>query len=422
MISKTEFVACVDDAYEHLYDLVRLRTHALTDVLVPDSSLRREEKAWQLHHVLLDAIEKLDPGPQTPPTWREWRRHTLMTLHYVDGLDSQEVADELSIGLRHYYRERKAAIEAVASILWDGSRAGPVAAQGASPTEVEREPLDRLELLRLEATRLAQSARYARVDDVIQGIIPLLQPMLAQHKSRVDATSLRALPVIPIDRELLRQTFMGILGYLVERSTAATILVTGQVESSALLVDVTVDAAAIPYPIDREDIEERLSALQEIANLSGANVRPLHVGRSVVGLEVRLPTSVPRTVLVVDDNRDTLELFRRHLSAHGYQVVVVQQARDAIALAQRLRPYAITLDLMMPDMNGWDLLQALLNRAATCHIPVIVCSVLKQKELALSLGATLFVEKPVAEQELVAALASLEGLALQDDAGAPSPG
>jgi CheY-like chemotaxis protein len=342
-----------------------------------------------------------------------------MTLRYVDGLEPQAVADELSIGLRHYYRERKAAIEAVASVLWDLSRADPVAAQGASSTEAEREPLDRLGLLRLEATRLAQSARYARVDDVIQGIIPLLQPMLEQHKSRVDATSLGALPVIPIDRELLRQMFMGVLGYLIERSTAATILVAGQVGESALLVDVTVDAAAIPKPIDREDIEERLSALQEIANLSGANVLPLRSGRSVVGLQVRLPTDVSRTVLVVDDNRDTLELFRRHLSAHGYHVVVAQQAQEAIALARRLRPHAITLDLMMPDMNGWDLMQALLNGATTRHIPVIVCSVLKQKELALSLGATLFLEKPVAEGALVAALANLGGRTPGDEAGEP---
>ena len=120
--------------------------------------------------------------------------------------------------------------------------------------------------------------------------------------------------------------FMGILGYLIERSRAATILVTGQVGESALLVDVTVDAATIPKPIHETDIEERLAALQEIASLSGAIVLPLRLGQSVVGLRVRLLTSVPRTILVVDDNRDTLELFQRHLSAHGYHVVVTQKA------------------------------------------------------------------------------------------------
>ncbi len=69
---------------------------------------------------------------------------------------------------------------------------------------------------------------------------------------------------------------------------------------------------------------------------------------------------------------------------------------------------AIILDLMMPDQDGWDLMQIFLNQASTQAIPIIVCSVLKQKELALSLGATAFMEKPVAEQELLSVLASLK--------------
>ena len=124
--------------------------------------------------------------------------------------------------------------------------------------------------------------------------------------------------------------------------------------------------------------------------------------------EIRLPTNAHRTVLVVDDNEDVLELFQRYLSPHQYRVVTAQTAEKALGLAVRLRPDTITLDLMMPEQDGWDLLQALLNRADTCHIPIIVCSVLKQKELALSLGATAFLKKPVTEQELLSTLRALE--------------
>jgi CheY-like chemotaxis protein len=62
----------------------------------------------------------------------------------------------------------------------------------------------------------------------------------------------------------------------------------------------------------------------------------------------------------------------------------------------------------MPGRDGWDLLQTLLNQSDTRHIPIIVYTVLKQKTLALSLGATAFLEKPVSKQALFSALQALE--------------
>ena len=88
-------------------------------------------------------------------------------------------------------------------------------------------------------------------------------------------------------------------------------------------------------------------------------------------------------------------------------MVTTQLAQDVLELAHQLRPYAITLDLMMPDQDGWDVLQMLLNQPETQHIPVIVCSVLRQRDLALSLGASLFLEKPVSEQSLLSAMEAL---------------
>jgi CheY-like chemotaxis protein len=113
-------------------------------------------------------------------------------------------------------------------------------------------------------------------------------------------------------------------------------------------------------------------------------------------------------VLVVDDNEDVLELFQRYLVPHQYRVVTAKAVQEGLDLAIRLQPDTITLDLMMPEQDGWDLLQALLNRPDTRHIPIIVCSVLKQKELALSLGATAFLKKPVTELQLLSALQALE--------------
>jgi CheY-like chemotaxis protein len=114
-------------------------------------------------------------------------------------------------------------------------------------------------------------------------------------------------------------------------------------------------------------------------------------------------------VLVVDDNEDVLKLIQRFLTPHHYRVVTAQTAQEALALSRQVEPHVITLDLMMPDQDGWDLLHALLNQPETQNTPIVVCSVLKQQEdLALSLGATAFLKKPITEEGLLVVIESLE--------------
>jgi CheY-like chemotaxis protein len=76
-------------------------------------------------------------------------------------------------------------------------------------------------------------------------------------------------------------------------------------------------------------------------------------------------------------------------------------------MARSLQPQAIALDAMMPDVDGWEILQALQADPATRHIPVLVCSVWEEPQLAFSLGAAGFLKKPITQRELLAALQRL---------------
>jgi CheY-like chemotaxis protein len=396
----------IETAYEHLYDLVYLRTHPLAGLLAPDPALSRKDRAWRLHHLLLEAIEELDPGPQAPTFSREWRRHRLMVLRYVDGLDPQSVADQIGIGRRHYYREQEAAIEAIACILRD--RYLEQAAQAPSEAEAGQQAASpsRLELLRLEVARSAQAGRYASLSEVFTALLPLLRERLAQRQLDVHLALPESLPRPALERSLLRQLLLGLLGFLIERAQAATIQIVAQLEAEAVYLALAVEPPSAVHPTPQTEVQERLSAFEELAALGGARVVPL-LGRSVAGFELRLPTGPQQTVLVVDDNEDVIELFQRYLGPHGYQVAAARTAQEALDLAPRLQPQAITLDLMMPGQDGWDLLHLLLDRPDTRHIPIIVCSVLRQKELALSLGATAFLGKPITEEALLAVLEAL---------------
>ncbi len=402
-----KFSEQVENAYEHLYDLVYLRTHPLLDLLVRDTSLSRKDRAWRLHHTLLEAIDELDPGPQAPVFSPEWRRHRLMVLRYVDGLDPQSVADQLAIGRRHYYREQAAAMKLVAQVLWD--RCVQQAPEAAQPEPERQEPpLTRLELLRLEAARSAQGGRYTSPAEVVEGVLALWQERLRERALEVEVALPQDLPQVPVQRNLLRQILLGMLGYLVERTTHATIRLTADVEAAALHLSLTSVPQSAVQATSRAEVQESLSAFDELASLARARVLPVLSGKVVAGFDLLLPTGSQRTVLVVDDNEDVLELFQRYLVAHHYQVAVARTAGEALDLARRVKPHAITLDLMMPEQDGWDLLRQLMDSPDTRDIPVIVCSVLRQKEAALSLGATAFLPKPVTEEALVEMLEALQ--------------
>ncbi len=402
---KSDLVEQTAEAYEHLYDLVYLRTHPLADLVAPAPALPRKEKAWRLHRALLALIDELDPGPRAPAFSHEWRRHRLMVLRYVDGEDPQAIADQIGVSRRHYYRELDSAVEAIAALLWE--RHGGQTTQGAGQTGAEEAA--GLELLRLEAARMAQAGRYARVGEVATGVASLLQEVLRQRRLELVVQVPRGLPGIPVDGGLLRQMLLAMLGYLIERAERATVRLEAEAEDGMAHLALRVEPAEAVRPDGVGDKQERLSALEQMAELMGASLTLHQASGAVTGFDVALPVGPERTILVVDDNEDVLSLFQRYLAPHQFRVVAAQTAHQALAEARRLQPHAITLDLMMPGQDGWDVLQTLLNQPDTRHIPIVVCSVLKQKDLALSLGATAFLEKPVSEQALLSVLEALEG-------------
>jgi CheY-like chemotaxis protein len=129
------------------------------------------------------------------------------------------------------------------------------------------------------------------------------------------------------------------------------------------------------------------------------------------------------TLLVVDDNPDMGELFRWYLADLDVRVVQARSAATALELARELRPEAITLDVMMPSQDGWQLLEQLRADPAIAEIPTVVCSVLPERALALSLGVAGFLAKPVTQQDLLTALSRylrLEERAARRDSPADS--
>jgi signal transduction histidine kinase/DNA-binding response OmpR family regulator len=108
-----------------------------------------------------------------------------------------------------------------------------------------------------------------------------------------------------------------------------------------------------------------------------------------------------RTVLVVDDDQAVCDMLNRFLSKEGFQVVVATTGEEALRLAREVRPRAITLDVMMPGMDGWAVLSALKSDPALADIPVIILSIIDDRNLGYALGASDYLTKPLERDRLL---------------------
>jgi CheY-like chemotaxis protein len=109
-------------------------------------------------------------------------------------------------------------------------------------------------------------------------------------------------------------------------------------------------------------------------------------------------------VLVIDDDPAARDLMRRFLSREGFQVETAPDGEEGLRRARELRPTAITLDVMMPRMDGWAVLQSLKSDPDTADIPVIMLTMVNDKSIGYALGATDYMTKPVDRARLAALL------------------
>jgi PAS domain S-box-containing protein len=129
-----------------------------------------------------------------------------------------------------------------------------------------------------------------------------------------------------------------------------------------------------------------------------------------------------KVVLAIDDDPQVIGLYERYLNPQGYYVLPLTDPLKAKEQILNIKPYAITLDIMMPNKDGWSVLEDLKSDPATREFPVIICSIVEQADKGFSLGAADYLVKPILEEDLVRALDRLnkngtihEVLVIDDD-------
>jgi signal transduction histidine kinase/CheY-like chemotaxis protein len=139
-----------------------------------------------------------------------------------------------------------------------------------------------------------------------------------------------------------------------------------------------------------------------LARLPGSEL-PEAPGRASADTEPA-PSSSDNCILVIDDDATARELIADHLKAAGYSVVAASGGMEGLKRAKEIHPVAITLDVIMPDLDGWAVLAALRQDPVLSEIPVIMVTILDEKRRGITLGAAGHLSKPVAKERLLGLL------------------
>ncbi len=388
--SAQELVEQVRDALEHLYDLGYLEHHPLAKT-GSGANLSPETAGQRLRRELFAALELLNPGPGIPFSAPQARVYNLLIMHYVEGMTVQEAAYKLSISRRQAHRDLGEAIEKVAAVL---------SARRSTLTPPESGAVQ-LSSVQAEMARLESHLQSINIRMLVQRAQETVAALAAQRQIYL-CTDLPQEPVVLLtDSMVAEQVLVSALSHAIGQAAPGDLhlrLTVGEEQNVLSLRYLPERRAAATFPVDLviTRLIDRLEwCVRQEDQPDGLRTITLVIPRRGAA------------ILIIDDNEGLVTLVKRYLTDHAISVVPAANGQEGLRLAQELFPNAIMLDVMMPEMSGWEVLQRLRNHPKTANIPIIICSVLKNPELAYSLGASLFLPKPISREDVLNALRKL---------------
>ncbi len=310
---------------------------------------------------------------------------------------------------------------------------------------------DILDLSKIEAGRMELSLGHVQVNDLVQEMIQTVTP-LAEEKGLVLQVDVAPDIELVTDGEKLRQILLNLLSNAVKFTDEGSVRCEvgndgARVSFAVKDTGIGIPAAAIPHIFDhfhqvdgattrRHDgtglglaICQKLTLLMEgeiqVFSQEGQGstftlnvplridesrpaVRENRVSQRGNGaLQRPLAPCLGAKVLIVDDEEEARGVLRQFLEGAGYQVFSAEDGRQALEMVHQIEPDCITLDILMPEMDGWEVLRRLKSEEKTANIPVVIVSLSDDQATGFALGASDYLLKPIDRNLLLKTLSQL---------------
>ena len=403
-----------------LYNPARLRKSVLVPLLGLDG---RANPSSALRQILTEAIQALKPGAEVPLQSPAWRVYHVLTYRYVEQSDLRTVAANLGISERQLRRHEREAEQMLADYLWSHygleARAQALEASdsvGGQPRRGEQAGALNAKTpgreQELEWMRESFPSETAGLESVVTTVLKTLSPLMQSSGVQVECRLPADLPPVSGQLTTLRQALSNLLVAAVRSVPGGRVEVAAESDRRGVGLDVRAERIQDTSSAPGGSVAEEVEMARQLIALFGGDLEahPAQEGTQPFAARLVLPVAEPIPVLVIDDNADTLRLLQRYLTGTRYRFIGARDAEQALALVEESAPRAIMLDVMLPNMADWELLGRLREHPKLRGVPIIVCTILPQEELALALGAADFLRKPVSRQELLAALDRQVGL------------
>jgi GAF domain-containing protein/DNA-binding response OmpR family regulator len=317
-------------------------------------------------------------------------------------------------------------------------------------TEKAQEPLQRvhragthllglinqvLDLSKIEAGKLELSPEIVNLAPLIDEVIGTARQLAEQNQNRLVVETTDDLGSLTVDPMRLRQILLNLLSNACKftKQGEVTLRVREVVDGSSWIEFAVADTGIGMTPEQQNRLFEEfsqadsstaqryggtglgLAITRKLARMMGGDVTVTSEPGKGSVFTVRLAASANTLassssegnrrpgadcVLVIDDDATARELVTDHLKAEGFSVVTASGGLEGLKLAKELRPIAITLDVIMPDLDGWSVLAALRQDSELAEIPVIMVTILDQQRRGVALGAAGYLTKPIDRERL----------------------
>lgn len=429
------FVSAVRNALHHLYDPTTLRKSLLVALFGLEL---HAHPATALRSFFVEAIHMLNPNAKVPVQSKSWRAHKILLQRFQEQFTQQEVAIDLGLSIRHLRREEMQAIHLLADELWTTHHLAatwPKVAElkpttqdsgngngneNVNGTAIAQMPGWHEEMIWLQESLASEAVE---VIDLLQVVLQLIQPLAQSATVQIEFQAAKEPLWVDAQRTTLRQALLNVVSAVIQSTPGGQIVLT--TKSEARMAQVNIQAIAptarpasrlTPQPMAQAtgapaiqisaEVVEALTIAQQLSQLSLGELTVAYPGPvgQVLTVQFGLPLFERIPLLVIDDNSDTLQLLQRYLQHSRYHFIGISDPHQALLAVEKYSPQVIIVDVMLPEVDGWELLGRLRTHPATGTVPIIVCTILPQEQLALALGAAAFMRKPITQPALLAKL------------------
>ncbi len=299
---------------------------------------------------------------------------------------------------------------------------------------------DILDLSKIEAGRIEITLSEVSVKGIVSRVAEVSEPLAIKRGIKLEYEIAADVDYIETDESKLSQILLNILGNAIKFTEKGTVNIKAKNENSFLLLEISdtgigISEKDLPYIFDEfrqvdgsssrnyegtglglaivKKLTETLGGIIRVKSIPGEGsvftveipLKFKYTEKSEIKTVDKFPdtnlNSQTKQILVVDDNLKTALSISNYLKEAGFDTFIATDGKEALKMAEKYQPFAITLDIIMPGLDGFEVLQKLKENSVTQHIPVVMVSVSDDSQTGFALGAVGYINKPVEKDILI---------------------